>query len=58
MIKNRAYKKWILILTGLVFMAYPAFDYYIALHKDPIIFMYVIAVIVGLGYFIYGLAYK
>jgi hypothetical protein len=58
MIKNRTYKKWILVLTGLVFIAYPAFDYYIAMNKDPMIIMYVIAVLIGLGYFIYGLVYK
>ncbi len=58
MIMNRKPKKWILILTGLLFLVVPTFDYFTTSNKEPIVFMYIIAVIVGLGFVVYGLKDK
>lgn len=58
MLTNRKIKKWILVLTGLVFIGYPAFDRYVAMNEEPFMFMYVIAVLIGLGYLGYGIKYK
>jgi hypothetical protein len=58
MIMIRKSKKRILILTGLLFLVVPTFDYYIVLNKEPIIFWYIIAVIVGICFIVYGLRNK
>jgi hypothetical protein len=58
MISNRVLKKLILIGTGIVFLSYPAFDWYIVENIQPSMFMYVTAVLIGIGYIVYGALYK
>ena len=58
MIYNRKLKKVILITTGAVFLLFPFIDYSIAEVPDPSIFMYSVAVILGIAYIVYGIFYK
>ncbi len=58
LIYNKKLKKVILILTGAVFLLFPFIDYSIAEVPDPSIFMYSVAIILGISYIVYGILYK
>lgn len=58
MLSDRKTQKIFLIFTGLMFIFFPLIDLYISTDKSPSPVMYVISILVGIGYISYGIMHK
>ena len=58
MLSDRKTQKIFLIITGFLFISFPLIDFYLSNYETHSITMYVISVIVGISYIIYGFMHK
>ncbi|MEA3423320.1 MAG: hypothetical protein U9Q80_05965 [Bacillota bacterium] len=58
MLSDRKTQKIFLIITGILFISFPLIDLYASVDETPSMVMYVISVIVGISYIIYGFMHK